>query len=167
MRSERDPSDLIAGTEGRSAAATERRRRVLERYWFAAAMLYALLRVILAERFLVKYGLNIYAFAIIEFVSTPLDAIGVSRTLQALIDSKRSSAMRWMMVALAGYISPDAYVVVATKHVPRSLYLAVLAWVVIGITLGARRLRRQVKQSRLPADSSPTDSPPADSSPTS
>jgi hypothetical protein len=157
VRSERDPSDLSDDTDGRSGTATERRRRILERYWFAAAMLYALLRVILADQFLVQYGLNIYVFAIIEFVSTPLDAIGVARTVQALIDSKRASAMRWLMVALAGYVAPDAYVVVATRHVPRSLYLAVLAWIVIGITVGVRRLRRQVKKNRPPADRPPTD----------
>lgn len=111
-------------------------------------MLYAFIRIVLADKFLVKYGLNIYAFAAIELVSTPIDAIGVSRTVRALVDSRRSSALRWMMVAIAGYTAPDAYVVIAARQVPTSLYLGVLAWAVLATMLGVRRLRRQIKASR-------------------
>ena len=111
-------------------------------------MLYALLRIALAEQFLVKYGLNIYVFAVIEFLSTPIYAIGVSRTVRGLVDSRRSTAIRWLMVAILGFVAPDAYVVVAARRVPASLYLAVLAWVVLGTILGIRRLRRQIKLSR-------------------
>ena len=153
MNSEREPA---LGTPGALSSAhgappsddSEPRRRLFERVWFAVSMLYALLRIALAEQFLVKYGLNIYVFAVIEFLSTPIYAIGVSRTVRGLVDSRRSTAIRWLMVAILGFVAPDAYVVVAARRVPASLYLAVLAWVVLGTILGIRRLRRQIKLSR-------------------
>lgn len=107
--------------------------------------LYALLRVALAEQFLVKYGLNIYVFAAIEFLSTPIYAIGVTRMVRSLVASRRASAVRWLMVSILGFVAPDAYVVVAARQVPASMYLAVLAWVVLGTILGIRRLRRQIR----------------------
>jgi hypothetical protein len=150
VNSERDPS-LTTGDSDSEAVVVDierRRRRRLTQGWFVLAMFYALFRIILADKFLVKYGLNIYAFAAIELVSTPIDAIGVSRTVQALVDQRRSSALRWMMVATTGYIAPDAYVVVAARQVPGSLYLGVLAWATLAMILGVRRLRRQIKLTR-------------------
>ncbi len=108
-------------------------------------MLYALVRIGLAEQFLVKYGLNIFIFATIELLSTPIYAIGASRMVRGLVASRRSSAIRWLMVSILGFVAPDAYVVVAARRVPASLYLAVLAWVVLGTILGVRRVRRQIR----------------------
>jgi hypothetical protein len=113
--------------------------------WFGTSMLYALLRIALAEQFLVKYGLNIYVFAAIEILSTPIYAIGVTRMVRGLTESRRATAIRWLMVSILGVVAPDVCVVVAARRVPASLYLAVLAWVGLGTILGVRRLRRQMR----------------------
>jgi hypothetical protein len=136
-----DPTSADADTD------SDRRRDLLERAWFVLSMLYAVLRIVLAGEFLVEYGLNLWVFAAIEFLSTPLYAIGASRGVRALMDGHRSSAIRWFMLAVAGFVAPDAYVVIAARHVPKSLYIAVLVWVVLGTLLGFRRLRRQIKRT--------------------
>ncbi len=109
-------------------------------------MLYAGLRIALADAFLAEYGLNIVVFAVIELLSTPIYAIGTSRGVRAMMDRRRSLGLRWVMLAIAGFVAPDAYVIIAARHVPKSVYIAVLAWVVLGTVLGIRRMRRQIKR---------------------
>ncbi len=129
-----------------------RRRRVLfERTWLGASLAYALLRIGVAQQFLVGYGLNIAVFATIELCSTPVYALGASQALQAMIDRRRSTAVRSLMLAIAGFVAPDAYVVIAARRIPKTLYLAVLAWIVLGAALGVRRLRRQMAALRAAA----------------
>ena len=88
---------------GQESSRDPRRRRRLEWIWYGVALLYCGFRVLLADRYVRRYGLNVGAFAVVEFASTIPYAIGTAKLVEAFIDRDRHKATIWALVASGGF----------------------------------------------------------------
>jgi hypothetical protein len=124
-------------------------RRRLEHAWFLVVVVYALIRIFLADKFLAKYGLPIKPFAVVEIVSLMIYALASARFIGALVDDNNRKAGFFGLCTLVGFGAPDVFVIFASDHIPRSIYV-VLALIVIGTTVyTVRELRAKMRKARV------------------
>jgi asparagine N-glycosylation enzyme membrane subunit Stt3 len=137
-----------------SAHAIQARRRAevkrwLEHAWFVVVVVYALVRIVLADRFLTKYGLPIKPFAIIEILSSMIYALASARFVGALVDDHNRRAGFFGLCSLVGFGAPDVFVIVASDHIPRSIFI-VLALIVLGtVIFTVRELRAKMRRAKF------------------
>jgi hypothetical protein len=123
-------------------------RRWLEHAWFLVVLVYALIRVFLADRFLTKYGLPIKPFAVVEVLSSVVYALASARFVGALVDDNNRKAGFFGLFSLVGFGAPDVFVIVASDHIPRSIFV-VLALIVLGTAVyTVRELRAKTRRAR-------------------
>jgi hypothetical protein len=129
--------------------ATAGRRKVLERLWIVAGVGYGVFRVVVANATVKKYGVNIWAFAVVELASSFTDALGTARVVGAIVDRKHKAAFRWAMVSLACFAAPDVFILATGRNMPRSVYvvigtiMTVFGFVaVFGVVQKVKRTRR-------------------------
>jgi hypothetical protein len=124
---------------------------------------YAAFRILLAAGILGHHGLNVWAFTIVEILSSVPWALGSVRLATAVIDRHPARAWRWGTLAVGGFLAPDLFVVITTHHVPWIVYLVIGFWVLIAGGISARRLALEIKlrrragaATRTPPPSSPS-----------
>ena len=127
-----------------SAVQPSTRRRRLELGWYGVSALYSVLRIVLAKQFIEEYGLNVAGFALVEVVATFPYAIGTAKLVGALADREHRRALRWALIAGAGFLAPDLFILATTRHAPWWVYAIVGAWLVAAATLGTRKVRDEV-----------------------
>jgi choline-glycine betaine transporter len=124
-------------------------RRRLEHAWFLVVVVYALIRIFLADKFLAKYGLPIKPFAVVEIMSSMVYALASARFIGALVDNNNRKAGFFGLCTLVGFGAPDVFVILASDHIPRSIYV-VLALIVVGTTVyTVRELRAKMRKARV------------------
>lgn len=99
-------------------------RRRLERWWFVLVMVWSVCRVVAVWRWLDKYGVNPFVYALVDVGSSAPYALGSARTIGALIDRRYARAAVWSVLAAVCFAAPDVYIVAAGHDMP---------WIVYGI----------------------------------
>jgi hypothetical protein len=144
-----------------SATASKAKRRAelrrwLERGWFFVVVVYALVRIVLADKFLARYGLPIKPFAAVEVLSSMMYALASARFVGELVDGNHRKGGFFGLCSLVAFGAPDVFVIVASDHIPRSIYL-VFALIVIGtVVFSVRELRVKMREALLQRSSSET-----------
>lgn len=124
------------------------RRNSLERAWFAAVIVWSILRVVFADVYFVKYGVNIWIFAAVEAVSAPFLAVSSTKMLVFLIEHRLKPSLFWGLLTLVSFGSPDVYLLSAGKNLPWLAYFVVIAVMSIAGTVSALQLRRRARLLR-------------------
>ena len=130
------------------------KRKWVEWAWYAVSGLYSLFRVILADHTVVKYGVNIWVFAIVEFGATIPYAVGTARVVTSLLDRDQPAALRWALVASAGFFAPDVYTLAAARSAPWWIYAVVITWMSVATVIAIRSVRSNLRQRRAEAEAS-------------
>ena len=137
----------MSSTDAMKAKRRAEVRRWLEHGWFLVVVVYALVRIFLANKFLAKYGLPMKTFAVVELASSMMYALASARFVGALVDGHNRKAGFFGLFTLVGFGAPDVFVVVASDHIPRSIYV-VLALIVLGtIVFTVRELRAKMRRA--------------------
>ncbi len=123
-------------------------RKWAGRLWIAGSLGYAAFRVWLARHFLADKGLNVWAFAVVELAATVPWAVGSARAVLAIVDRQRRAAMWWSLLAGAGFLAPDVYVLFATSQRPRWLIPVVVTWAVFAAAFAVHGLATDVRTRR-------------------
>lgn len=124
-------------------------RRFLQNAWLIAVALWACLRIFAVNKWLTKYGVNTVVFAAVEIGSSIPYGIGSARCVTSLIDHQRRAAMLWGLVAAAGFISPDLYMLTAGRSMPFLTYLVIIAVLVTFGAFSLVGLIRKYRQSHI------------------
>jgi len=95
--------------------------------WVALVMLWAALRILAVNIWLVDYGINIWTFAGIELVSSILYGLSSARLVRALTARQRKDAGKWGSLTLVGYVMPDAYLLSVGRAMPIATYAVVIS----------------------------------------
>jgi hypothetical protein len=112
-----------------------KRQISLERAWFGAVMVWSVVRIIFADVFFAKYGVNIWIFAAVEAFSAPLFARSTAKMAISLSVHQLRDSFLWGTLTLMSFAAPDIYLLTAGKHIPLLAYLVVIAMMVIAATI--------------------------------
>ena len=122
------------------------RQNSLERAWFIAVVAWSIIRIIFADVFFAKYGINIWIFAGVEVVSSPVFARSTAKMVLSLSRHQIRDSVIWRFVTLISFASPDVYLLTTGKHLPWLAYLVVIGIMVIAGTISIIRMRRKAEE---------------------
>jgi ABC-type Co2+ transport system permease subunit len=125
------------------------RRRIFQYLWFAAVAAWACLRILAVDTWLTKYGVNTAVFAVVEISSSVPYGIGSARCVTNLVDRHRRAATLWGLVAAAGFVAPDFYLLSAGKSMPLPTYVIILVVLLTLGTISVMGIIRKYQQSRI------------------
>lgn len=146
-------------------AGAQRRKR-LERLWIVVGLAYGLLRVFIANATVRKYGVNIWAFAVVELGTSFPYSLGTARLVTSLIDKSHRAATRWGMLAAVCFIAPETFIVVtgercSRRHpgrchrMPKRVYEVIGLVILVVGSLAVYGVIRKVRQARTRAHLDP------------
>jgi hypothetical protein len=98
-------------------------------------MVWSVVRIIFADVFFAKYGVNIWIFAAVEAFSAPLFARSTAKMAISLSVHQLRDSFLWGTLTLMSFAAPDIYLLTAGKHIPWLAYLVVIAMMVIAATI--------------------------------
>ncbi len=107
-------------------------------------MLWAGMRILAVEIWLVGYGINIWWFAVIEVLSSILYGLSSARLVRALGARHRKDAGKWGALTLLGYVMPDTYLLSVGRAMPLATYVIVVSLALIFAAVALVRTRSSV-----------------------
>jgi hypothetical protein len=128
--------------------AVGERRKNLERLWIVVGVGYGVFRVIIANATVKKYGVNIWAFGVIEIGSSFPYSLGTARLVGGLVDRSFKQALKWGTVALVCYAAPEAFILLTGHGMPRSVYIVIGVILAVLGTIAVVSIVRKVKKGR-------------------
>ena len=99
--------------------ARGQRRQRLERLWIIVGFGYSIFRVFVANATVKKYGVNIWAFAVVEIGSSFPYSLGTARLIAALVDRSSKAAIKWGTLAAVCFIAPETFIVITGERCSR------------------------------------------------
>ena len=120
---------------------------IFARLWVALVMLWAGLRILAVEIWLVGYGINIWWCAIIELSSSILYGVSSARLVKELSARRRNNSAKWGILTLLGYVLPDTYLLSVGRSMPLATYLVVVSLAVIFAVIALVRTRTSVMKT--------------------
>jgi len=120
------------------------RQKIFARLWVALVMLWAGIRILAVEVWLVGYGVNIWWFAAIELSSSVVYGTSSARLVHALAQRDRKQSARWGFLTLIGYVLPDTYMLSSGRAMPLATYAIVISLATIFAVIALVRTRSSV-----------------------
>lgn len=127
-----------------------RHQTILERSWVGVALAYGMVRILLADRFLAEYGLSTKVFALIELSSSLLYGFALLHVVRNFAIEEHGRTIRWGMLGLVGFASPDIYVFAKIRKVPTSLVVILVVIVVLSLVASIVAVRKKLASAQLP-----------------
>ena len=125
------------------------RQNSLERVWFIVVVAWSILRVIFADVFFAKYGINIWIFAGVEVVSSPIFAYATAKMVVALSQHHIRHSVLWGLATLTSFGAPDIYLLTTGKNLPWLAYLVVIGIMAIAGSMSFVKMRRKARELEL------------------
>jgi hypothetical protein len=122
---------------------------IFARLWVALVMLWAGLRILAVEIWLVDYGVSIWWFALIEVLSSVLYGVSSARLVKELSARRRNNSAKWGILTLFGYVLPDTYLLSVGRAMPLATYLVVVSLAVAFAVIALVRTRASVMKITL------------------
>ncbi len=119
-------------------------RFYVQKVWFVLIIFWSLVRIATAELYFAKYGINIWIFAVIEIVSSPILARASSRMAVALKYHEIRQSVLWGGLTMVSFSAPDVYLLTAGRGLPWIAYGVVLLLMTVAGTTSVIKLKQKV-----------------------
>jgi uncharacterized membrane protein YhaH (DUF805 family) len=124
------------------------RRKTLSQLWFAAVILYSLVRALIVWQALGDYGVNPWIYLGIDLVCAIIDGRNTARLIISLADQRYHDARKQGVIAMITFIVPDLYIVYAGNHMPKIVYFSLAGIVTLMLTIGVFQVKKKVASVR-------------------
>ena len=116
----------------------------MQKVWFVLIIFWSLVRIATAELYFAKYGINIWIFAVIEIVSSPILARASSRMAVTLKYHEIRQSVLWGGLTMVSFSAPDVYLLTAGRGLPWIAYGVVLLLMTVAGTTSVIKLKQKV-----------------------
>jgi hypothetical protein len=115
-----------------------------QRTWLLLVILWAFIRAIFIGNFFGKYGVNAWAYFVVDFASAIPYAIFSGKAVISFLDKNRIEFRKNGFLGIIFFYIPDIYVLVYAKKVPSSLLIGFLITIAIFSFIAIFGLRRDI-----------------------
>jgi hypothetical protein len=119
-------------------------RFYVQKAWFGLIIFWSFVRIGTAELYFAKYGINIWAYALIEIVSSPILARSSSRMAVALKYHEIRQSIVWGGLTMVSFSAPDVYLLTAGRGLPWVAYGILLLLMTFAGTASVIKLKQKV-----------------------
>lgn len=120
-----------------------RRRVVLERVWILLTVLYGIGRAAVVGAAFGDHGVNPWLYLVIDLVTSVPLGLSTARVIGGLVDHDFVAVRRWAVVAVAAFVAPDLYVLIAGRGIPAIGYGALGCFVAASAAISVLGVRRR------------------------
>ena len=106
---------------------------------------WSVIRIIFADVFFAKYGVNIWIFATVEFISCPIFARSTTKMIEALTRHRLRDSVVWGLVTLVTFGAPDIYLLTTGKNLPWTAYFVVIGIMLIAGSISIVKMRGKTR----------------------
>jgi hypothetical protein len=124
------------------------RRRRYGRLWLITSVVWSLVRTAIVWAALAQYGVHPAVYLLVDLASALVLAWSMPKLVTSLIDKRRRPAIEAGAATLFGYLVPDIYIFMASRHLPVVAIVMLLAVVFVSVAVGVISLRRKVLSGR-------------------
>jgi hypothetical protein len=115
-----------------------------QRTWLILVITWAFIRAIFINNFFGKYGVNPWAYFVVDLTSAIPYAIYSGRTVSNFIDKDWADIRKNGLLAAIFFYIPDIYVLIYAKELPSPLLIGFLATIAIFSIFAIFGLRKDV-----------------------
>jgi hypothetical protein len=115
-----------------------------QRTWLLLVIAWACIRAIFIGNFFGKYGVNAWAYFVVDFASAIPYAIFSGKAVISFLDKNRIEFRKNGLLGIIFFYIPDIYVLVFAKKVPSSLLIGFLITIAIFSFITIFSLRRDI-----------------------
>ena len=130
------------------SAETLRKRQMLTRLWAAVVIAWSVIRTVIIWAALGDYGFNPWIYLGIDLVCSTIDAVTTPRMVLRFIDDHHKSAVKWGVVSLVAYVTPDVYIFVGTRTLPAKVVVVLCVVIALMTSLAVISIIRKVRMGR-------------------
>ena len=120
-----------------------KKRFYVQKAWFALVLGWALVRIVTAEVYFSQYGINIWIFATIEIISSPVLARSSSQLTIVLKNHRIPPSFLWGGLTLVSFAAPDVYLLTAGRGLPWVAYGLIFLVMTIGGSVSVIKLQQK------------------------
>ena len=125
-----------------------RRRRRLSVTWAVVVVGWSLVRAVVVWAALTDYGVNPWAYLVIDLACAGVDAFTTPKFVLALIDSKYHMAARWGAFTLLAFVIPDIFIFKTTHELPRTVVTAICIVITISLAVAVVGVVNKVRSGK-------------------
>jgi hypothetical protein len=122
------------------------RQSLIEKLWASTIVLYSFAATIIVWRGLHKYGVNPLLFFVIDVCTSWPYGIATARVVAKVFERDWRSVQKWSWIAAICFVTPQIYVLSASHHAPRDVYLIVITVCVIMVIFAVGSLFWQIRK---------------------
>jgi hypothetical protein len=131
------------------------RRRRLSITWAVLVVVWSLIRALAVWAGLSEYGVNPWAYLLIDLAAAGIDAITTPKFVLALIDAKYHEAVKWGTFTLFAFVIPDIYIFKTTHELPRTVVIVICIVITISLTVAVIGVIAKVRAGRTTPEPDP------------
>jgi|SRR5215207_10081322 len=124
------------------------RRHRLSVTWAIAVVVWSLIRALVVWAGLSQYGVNPWAYVVIDLASAGIDAMTTPKFVLALIDSRYKEAAKWGSFTVFAFVIPDVYIFKTTHELPRMVVIVICAVITISLLVAVVGVVLKVQAGR-------------------
>jgi hypothetical protein len=117
-----------------------------QRTWLLLVITWAFIRAIFIRNFFGKYGINGWAYFVVDLTSAIPYAIYSGRAVVNFLDKNGGEFRKNGVLGLIFFYIPDVYVLIYAKEVPSSLLIGFLVTIAIFSIIAIFSLRKDIHE---------------------
>ena len=117
-----------------------------QRTWLLLVIVWACIRAIFIGNFFGKYGVNAWAYFVVDFASAIPYAIFSGRAVINFLDKSRIEFRKNGLLGIIFFYIPDVYVLIYAKKPPSSLLIGFLITIAIFSFIAIFGVRRDIQR---------------------
>jgi len=125
-----------------------RREHFWERAWASTIIMYSFGATFVVWKGLAKYGVNPIYFFIIDVCTSWPYGIATARLAVDVVRRDWKDARKWALVALVTFFTPQVYILIVAHHVPKDVYLIIIAVIICLTFFAVVALIQQIRTTR-------------------
>lgn len=125
-----------------------RRQSLIEKLWASTIVLYSFGATIVVWKGLHRYGVNPLLFFVIDVCTSWPYGIATARIVAKVFEKDWPAVRKWSWIAAICFVTPQIYVLAASHHAPRDVYLIVIAVCISMAMFAIASLFFQIRKAR-------------------
>lgn len=103
------------------------RQPLIEKLWASTIVIYSFGATLVVWKTLHKYGVNPLLFFIIDVCTSWPYGIATARIVAKVFERDWKQVQKWSLTAAICFVTPQVYVLAASHHAPKDVYIVVIS----------------------------------------
>ncbi|MEI8066265.1 MAG: hypothetical protein WCH42_02910 [Actinomycetes bacterium] len=121
---------------------------LIEKLWASTIVLYSFVATLVVWKTLHKYGVSPILFFVIDVCTSWPYGIATARIVAKVLEKDWKQVRKWSWIAAICFVTPQIYILVASHHAPRDVYVIVIAVCITMIIFALASLWIQIRRVR-------------------